>query len=149
MRGQRQEPRLLLHQHVGDGPIALLGMRTLVRDLVAPAPKLRIQVVDIGKRARRKEGVPQVLDLSLDLPLLVGAVRRAWPRRKVIVTGELEQPRMKADCGARALEDGAAQIIVDQGPCHARPSVKGVDMAAQKALQRLIDGEEGADGARV
>jgi hypothetical protein len=69
MRRQRQEPRLLLHQHVGDGPIALLGMRTLVRALVAPAPKLRIQVLDIEKRARRKEGVSQVLDLALDLAL--------------------------------------------------------------------------------
>jgi hypothetical protein len=57
MRGQRQEPRLLLRQHVGDGPMALFGMRPLMRDLVTPAPKLGVQILEIGKRARRKEGV--------------------------------------------------------------------------------------------
>ena len=72
MRGQRQEPRLLLGEDVGDGPIALLGMRALMRDVVAPAPKLRVQIVDIDKRARRKEGVAQVLNLALDFPLLIG-----------------------------------------------------------------------------
>ena len=60
MCGQRQEPRLLLHQQVGDGPLPLLGMRALVRDLVAPAAKLGVQIVDVDKRARRKEGVPEV-----------------------------------------------------------------------------------------
>jgi hypothetical protein len=69
MRGERQEPRLLLGQHLGDRPIALLGMRPLVRDLVAPAAKLRIQILDVDKRARGKEGVAQVLDLPLDLAL--------------------------------------------------------------------------------
>ena len=149
MRGQRQEPRLLLGQHVGDGPIALLGMGTLMRDLVAPAPKLRVQIVDIDKRARRKEGVAQVLDLALDLPLLIGAARRARPRRKVIVPGELEQPRVKPNRGAGALEDGTAQVVVDQGPRDARPRLEGLDMAAQKTLERLIDREEREDGARV
>ena len=41
-------------------------MRTRVRDLVPPASKLSIEVVDIDKRAGRKEGMSQVLDLSLD-----------------------------------------------------------------------------------
>lgn len=58
MGRQRQEPRLLLGEDVGDGPIALLRMRALMRDLVAPALKLRVQIIDVDKRARRKEGVP-------------------------------------------------------------------------------------------
>ena len=62
MRGERQEPRLLLGEDVGDGPIALLGMRALMRDLVAPAPKLRVQIVDVDKRARGKEGVAEVVE---------------------------------------------------------------------------------------
>jgi hypothetical protein len=83
-------------------------MGTLMRDLVAPAPKLGVQILDIDKRARRKEGVAQGLDLALDLALLVGAVRRARPRGEVIVPGKLEEPRVKSNRGAGTLEDGAA-----------------------------------------
>ena len=147
--GSGKQPRLLLGEDVGDRPIALLGMRPLMRDLVAPAPKLRVQIVDIDKRARGKEGVAQVLDLPLDLPLLIAAARRTRPRREVIVPGELEQPRMKPNRGAGAFEDGAAQIVVDQGAGDARPGGKGLDVAAQKTLERLIDREEREDGARV
>jgi hypothetical protein len=59
---------LLLSQDLRDGPIALLGMRALMRGVVPPAPKLGVQIVDIDKRARRKEGVAQVLDLTLTFP---------------------------------------------------------------------------------
>ena len=54
MRGQRQEPRLLLGEDLRDRLIARLGMRAPVRDLVAPAPKLRIQIVDIGEGPRAR-----------------------------------------------------------------------------------------------
>jgi hypothetical protein len=64
-----QEPRLLLGERLRDGPIALLGMRALMRGVVPPAPKLGVQIIDVDKRARRKEGMAQVLDLSLDFPL--------------------------------------------------------------------------------
>jgi hypothetical protein len=124
-------------------------MRPLMPNLVAPPPKLGVQIVDVDKRARCKKGVPQVLDLSLDFPFLVATPWRTRPRREVIVPRELEQPRMKPNRGARAFEDGAAQIIVDQRPWNARPRLKGRDMAAEKALQRLVEGEEGKHGARV
>jgi hypothetical protein len=44
-----------------DRPIVLLRMRACMRDLIPPAAKLGVQIVDIDKRARRKEGVAQVL----------------------------------------------------------------------------------------
>jgi hypothetical protein len=83
-------------------------MGTLLRDVVAPAPKLRIQIVDIDKRASSEEGVADVLDLSLDLPLLIPATRRTGPDRKVIMAGEFEEPWVKANRRAGAFEDGAA-----------------------------------------
>ena len=116
-----------------------------MRDLVAPAPKLCVQIVDIDKRTRRKEGMAQVLNLALDFPLLVAAPRRTRARRKVIVAGEFEQPRMKADRGAGTFEDGTAQIVVDQGAGDTLKRREGLDMAAQKTLERLIDGEERKD----
>jgi hypothetical protein len=52
MLGQRQEARLLVREDLGDRAIALLGMRAPMGDLVAPAAKLRIQIVDVAKRRK-------------------------------------------------------------------------------------------------
>ena len=137
-------------EDLGDGLIALLGMRALMRDVVAPAAKLRVQVVDIGKRPRGKERIAEVLNLALDLAFFVRPSGRARPRGKMIVPGELEQARMKPNGTALAFEDGTAQVVVDQGPGHAsEQAMKGVDVAAQKTLERLIQGEERRHGARV
>lgn len=65
MRGQREEARLLLREDLRDGLITLLGMGTLMRNLLAPATKLRVQIIDIRKRPRGKERVAEVLNLSL------------------------------------------------------------------------------------
>jgi len=105
MRRQWQEPRLLLSQNLRDRLIAMLGMRPLMNDLVAPAPKLGVQIVDIGKRPRGKERVAEVLDLPFDFSLLIAPPRRAGPRGEVIVPRELEQPRMKPNRAALPLED--------------------------------------------
>ena len=44
----------------------MVGMRALMRNLVAPPPRLGVQVVDIGKRPRGKERIARVLNLALD-----------------------------------------------------------------------------------
>ena len=105
MGRQRQQPPLLVGEDVGHGPIALLGMGAWMRDLVTPAPKLRVEIVDVDKRPRRKEGMAQVLNLALDLPLFIRAARGTRSGGKVIVAGELEQPRVEADVLADPLED--------------------------------------------
>jgi hypothetical protein len=105
MGGQRQEARLFLREDLGDGLIALVRMRALMRNVVAPASKLGVQIVDIGKRPRGEERVAEVLDLPFDFSLLIAPPRRAGPRGEVIVPRELEQPRMKPNRAALPLED--------------------------------------------
>ena len=56
---------------------------------------------------------------------------------------------MKLYGGAAAVEDRAAQVVVDEGAGDAAEGVEGVDVTAEEALQRLVEGEEGGDGARV
>ena len=67
----------------------------------------------------------------------------------MIVAGELQQPRMKANRRALAFEDRALQVVVHQGPRAPPKRVKGLDVAAQKALERLVEREEREEGARV
>src|SRR5215204_2576002 len=124
-------------------------MRALMRDLIPPASKLRVEIVDVDKRAGGEEGVPEIRDLPLDLPLLVRAARRTRPRGKVIMPGELQEPRMKPNRGPGAFKDGAAEVVVDQGTGDALTRGEGLDVAAEKTLKRLIDGEEREDGAGV
>src|SRR5262249_51783877 len=143
MRGEREKPRLLVREELGDGVIGVLGMAALMRDLVAPAPKLRVQIVDIAKRPRGKERVPEVLNLALDFPLLIAPARRTGSGGKVIVAGELEPPRMKPNGTALTFEHGTAKVVVDEGPCNANKAVmKGLDMPAQETLKGLIEREQ-------
>ena len=125
-------------------------MGTLMRNLLAPATKLRIQVVDIRKRPRGKERIAEVLNLALDFSLFIAPAGGTGPWRKVIVPGELEQPWMKPNGTALAFQDRTPQIVVHERPGHpGKQAMKGVDVPAQKTLQRLIEREEGRQGTRV
>ena len=64
-RARSRQRRRLQREDLGDGLIALVGMGALMRDLVAPAAKLGVEVVDIDKRPRGKERIAEVLNLSL------------------------------------------------------------------------------------
>ena len=111
---QREQPGLFLRQHVGDRPVALLGMAPLMGDVVPPAAKLGVEVVEVTKRPGRKERVAEVLDLALDFPLLIARSRRTGPGREVIVPRELEQARVKLNRRAPPVEHGTAEIVVDR-----------------------------------
>ena len=56
---------------------------------------------------------------------------------------------MKLDGGAAAVEHGAAQIVVHQVAGGASQRVEGGDVPPQEALQRLVEGEQRGQRARV
>ena len=68
VRRQGEQPGLFLRQHVADRSVPVLGMAPLMGDVVPPAAKLRVEVVEVAKGPGRKERVPEVLDLALDFP---------------------------------------------------------------------------------
>ena len=124
MGGQRQQPRLLLGEDLGHRLVGLLGMETLMRDVVPPALELRVEVVDIAKGPGGEERVTEVADLALDFPLLIPACRRTGPRGEMIMPRQFQEARVKADRRALAFEYGTFQVVVDQGPrgCAFHPS---------------------------
>ena len=56
---------------------------------------------------------------------------------------------MELDGGAAAVEDGGAEVVVDEGAGDAAEGVEGFDVSAEEALEGLVEGEEGGDGAGV
>ena len=70
MGRERQEAGLLLGPDVGDGAVGQLGVAASVGDVVAPAEELGVDIVEVAEGPSGEEGVAQVLDLALDLPLL-------------------------------------------------------------------------------
>ena len=67
----------------------------------------------------------------------------------MVMPRELEQPRVKADRGALAFEHGTFQVVVDQGPRGSAEDLEGLDTAAQKTLEGLVQGEVREERARV
>ena len=144
-----KEWRIVCGQDLRDRLITLIGMQTLMGDLVPPALELRIEIIDIAKGPRGEERVAEVADLALDLALLIPARRRTGPRREIIMSRQFEQARVKPDRGALTFEHRTFQIVVDQGPRGSAEDLKGLDMATQKTLEGLVQGEVREERARV
>ena len=154
VRGQRvrrdgQEPGLFVGEDLGHRPVALVRVAPGVRDLVAPAAKLGIEIVGIAKGPRRKERMAEVLDLSLDLALLIAAPRRTRLGREAVVPGQFQQARMKLNRRAPSIEDRAPQVVIHQRTGDPPEGVERRDMASEKTLERLVEGEEREERARV
>ena len=65
------------------------------------------------------------------------------------MAGEVEQAGMKLHGGAAAVEHGAAQVVVHEVAGGASQRLEGVDVPPQEALQRLVEGEQRGQRARV
>src|SRR5205814_1813608 len=87
------------------------------------------------------KSVAQVLDRALDLALLVSAPRCTRPGGEMIVAGELENTRVIAHVLAGALEHDALEIVVEQHARRATEGLEGFDVAADEALERLVERE--------
>src|SRR3972149_4596865 len=101
-----------------------------------------------GEASRREEAVAQVLDRALNLTLFIPPVWGTGFWRVVIVAGEIEDSRMKADVVPGALQDDALQVVVENGPGDAVKRIERLDVPAQEALHRLVEREASVDRPR-
>ena len=83
----------------------------------------------------------------MESPLFIPAGHRARLRGEVIVAGELKQAGVEANVLAEPFEDDAFQVVIQQGPRDPAHGRERLDVAAEEALQRLVEGEAGVDGA--
>ena len=56
---------------------------------------------------------------------------------------------MELDGGAATVEDGGAEVVIDEGAGDAAEGVEGFDVSTEEALEGLVEGEEGGHGSGV
>ena len=59
---------------------------------------------------------------------------------------QLEQPRVVADVVAHAFADDALQIVGEECAGNTPERIESFDVAAQEALERLVESEARVDG---
>ena len=67
----------------------------------------------------------------------------------MIVPREPEEPRMKPNGRALPFEHGTPQVLLDQGASGAMKRLDGLDMSAEKTLERLVKHEERKERPRI
>jgi hypothetical protein len=145
---ERQQVGAFLVQGVPDAPAGgIAGHGPLMGGLGDPLRELPIEGLDRREAPRREERVTEVLDHPLHAAFLIAAGHGAGLRGEMVVAGELEQPRVEANVRAGPLEDDAFQVVIQQGPRAPAQRGERLDVAAEEALQRLVEGEARVDRA--
>ena len=142
MLRQRQQAGLLLGERLGDGAGGIARHPPGVGHGVAPGPELLVEIRDVAERPGREERVPEVAHGPLDAAFFPGGSDRTGAGHAVVMAAQFEEARVETDRVALPLEDGAAQIIVEEDPGHTLQGLEGRDVAAEEALERLIHGEQ-------
>ena len=139
MRGQRQQTRLFFSEGFGYSAPIISRPWTPMGNLIPPQQGLAIALFQRGEAASSPEGFAHVTNSPFHAALLVSGAHLARTCRAVIVSAQLHQTGMEVDLIATSLKYGTAQIIVQNDSRYPRPSLEGVDMAAQEVLHGLVE----------
>ena len=107
MQRRRQQARLFFGEDIGDRAVVAARPAPLVRDLIAPEQSLAIAFGQRGEGSARPERIAHIADGSFHAPFLIAGAHLARPWREVIVRAQLDQPGVKLDLIAAALQHGA------------------------------------------
>src|SRR5215471_2922157 len=127
----------------------IAGPGALMSDLVAPCQGLAVEVLQSQEGTRGEEIGTDVLNGSFDAPFLVTSGRAARTRGEMIVSGELQEARMEMDGITATFEHHTAEVIGRQVSGCAAPIVKGMNVAEEEILERLVEKEFEPQGPAV
>ena len=117
-------------------------MHARVGDHIEPMTELLVQVVEIAEGAAEKEVLADVAERPLDLALRFGPIGPAGARLEAVVPGEVDEGAVVDDEPVGVLaDDRSLHAIVEDGAWRAADRLEGRDVAAQNALQVLVEGK--------
>ena len=102
---------------------------------------LAIAFGQCGKGPAGPERIADIADGSFHAALLITGSHLARPRSEVIMRAQLEQPGMKLDQIAAALQHCTFEIVVKNHSRLPGPVLERVHVAAQEVLHGLIEEE--------
>src|SRR6202044_1553047 len=117
-------------------------------DALDPVVQLGIEIVEGAECAGGEEGIAQVADGALDASFLISAGGGHRPWGKVVVACKLEQTGIETNDVPHALEHGGFQVVVEKAARHPSERGEGGVMAAEEALERLVENEAGEERSR-
>ena len=129
-----QQSSFFFFEDSGDGARAIAGPGPTVSDLIPPAAGLVIEVGQGGKGAGGKERGANVLDSSFHASFFISPSHMTGPGGEMVVSGQLQQPGMKANGVAAALQNYAFKVVVKESSGAATPLREGPHVAAQEVL---------------
>ena len=112
-----------------------------MRHLIAPEQSLPVAFGERGEGAAGPEGFAHIANGSLHAAFLITGADLTGTRGEVIMSAELHQSRVEVDLVASALQHCAAKVVVKNHARLAGPVVKGMHVAAQEVLHRLVEEE--------
>ena len=101
----------------------------LLSDLLAPLQRLTVEVFQRGEGTGGKEAGTGVLNGALHAAFFIAPRRGARPSGEVIMSGQFQPARMKADVLGAALQHDTAQIVDQQDSRGPVPVMEGMDVA--------------------
>jgi hypothetical protein len=109
--GQREKLQLLVLKGLSNAELAIGRANAVASLVVAPQRCLRVEIGKIGECACGKEAVTHVANGTLDAALLIAARRCDGARFVAVMSGELQQGRIKLNGVALSPQDGAFEIL--------------------------------------
>ena len=109
--GQREKLQLLVLKGLSNAELAIGRANAVASLVVAPQRCLRVEIGKIGECACGKDAVTHVANGTLDAALLIAARRCDGARFVAVMSGELQQGRIKLNGVALSPQDGAFEIL--------------------------------------
>src|SRR5437764_4037635 len=94
-----------------------------------------------GKGSARRERIAHIADGTFDAAFLIAGAHLARPWSEVIMRAQLDQPGVKLDLIAAALQHGAFEIVIKNHSRLPGPILKRMHVAAEEILHGLIEEE--------
>ena len=107
MERKRQQARLFFGESLGHGPCAIVGPGALVRHFIAPDQRLAIALRQRGEDAARPEGIAHIPNGPFHAAFLISRADLARTWHEVIVSRQLQQPRVEMNLVAAAFQHGS------------------------------------------
>src|SRR5580692_632139 len=141
MSGLGQQTRLFFGEDLGHGAAVVSRPASPMRHLIAPDESLPVAFGECGKRTARPKRFANIANGSLHASFLITGADLTGASDKVIVSAEFHESRVEMNLTAPPFENRTAKVVVKDHARLAGPVLEGVDMAAQKVLQRLVEEE--------